>query len=86
MHSDDAVRLVDSNTVGSTRVDVAHAAPSAKSEARTLPAAELKERATTPNGGLRLDDLRGMQAGSGVLVHTEIIVTQEDKIANVLGI
>ncbi|KAL9089039.1 MAG: hypothetical protein Q9159_002757 [Coniocarpon cinnabarinum] len=47
---------------------------------------ELGERARTPGGGPKVDDLLGMQAGTGVLVHTEVMVTEEEKVADVIGI
>ena len=59
----------------------------ARQKAGLTPAAiELGERARTPGGGPKVDDLLGMQAGRGVLVHTEVIVTEEEKVANVIGI
>lgn len=49
-------------------------------------AIELEERRRTPNNGARAEDLRAMQEGMNVLVHTEIVVTEEEKIADVIGI
>ena len=68
----DFTRLVDSD---------ATAQAVAQSDGKGI---ELHERAMTPAGThVRAGEI---EAGNGVLVHTEIIVTQEEKISAVIGI
>ena len=78
----DFTRLVDSDATGQ-----AVAEARGPKNGGVIPAAiELGDRARTPDGGARAQDLKNLEGGEGVLVHTEITVTTEERIQQVIGI
>lgn len=82
----DFTRLVDSDATAQATAEAA-----GPKDGRGTPVAaatiELGERSKSPEGAMmRESQWKGLEGGQGVLVHTEIIVTTEEKIEAVIGI